>query len=138
MPLGQCPKCQAQFQASDDLGGIRTCPDCRFQIRVPELRQEQSAIPLPPMITCECGKCGLKFQVVEERAGTTCPCAECNQPVDVSAALKRSNRFGTVTTWMIVAAIVAIFVLSQISIVGSNPNTTFGTVGVPFDPPPGR
>jgi uncharacterized paraquat-inducible protein A len=127
MPTCQCPACQAQFQAAADRGALTACPKCQFKVRVPELSQEPSAAPMPGMVTCECNNCRLKFQVPETKTGTTQRCPECNALVEVVAQPRRAMR-----TWVLVAIVVLMILLimmTQISILGPNANSAFGTVG---------
>src|SRR5262249_20230008 len=101
MPTCQCPSCQAQFQAAVDRGTFTACPECQFKVRVPELKEESSAAPVSGMITCECSKCRLKFQVPAEKAGRMQRCPECNQPVCVllqSTVIVTKQAEGTTVT----------------------------------------
>jgi uncharacterized paraquat-inducible protein A len=126
MPICQCPACQARFQAAADRGAFTACPECQFKLTVPELA-EHSPVAVPGMITCECNNCRLKFQVPETKTGTTQRCPECNALVEVVAQPRRAMR-----TWVLVAIMVLMILLimmTQISILGPNANSAFGTVG---------
>src|SRR5262245_49195028 len=82
MSVCKCPACQSQFQAPDDrLATHLTCPDCRFQVSVPELKLDQPAVVASDMITCECTACHIKFQVPQAKGGTLRRCPDCGQPV---------------------------------------------------------
>src|SRR5947207_3033065 len=102
MNICKCPACQAQFQAPDDrLAGHALCPECHIQVRVPNIKQEQSPTTASDMLTCQCGACGMKFQVSESCEGSVRQCPDCSQPVHIVERKQRSVGF-----WLIVVAIV--------------------------------
>jgi uncharacterized paraquat-inducible protein A len=82
------------------------------------------------MVTCECGRCRLKFQVREEKAGTTQACPECGQPVEVGGTPKRKMPTWITVTLVILIVLVAIS-WSNLKMVGSK-STVFGSVGPPY------
>ena len=138
MPNCQCPACQARFQAASDGGACASCPECRFQVRVPELAGGSAAVPVKGMITCECGRCLLKFQVAEERAGTTQRCPECDQPISVAWIPKnRAGRNWTAcSVWWVILAIVLTIAIADMAAVmrlKANANSAFGTIGNSID-----
>jgi hypothetical protein len=127
MSVCKCPACQAQFQAPDDrLATTLTCPDCRFQIRLPQLKQGAGA-SAPDMITCECPACRIKFQVHQSLAGTTRRCPDCNQPVPVVGPRKGSLGVGV---WVIASFILILaWVVFQDSVFLKPAPTTWGGIG---------
>jgi hypothetical protein len=127
MHICKCPACQAQFQAPEDrVSAVLTCPDCRFLINIPNLKQVGPAAAAPDLITCECPACRIKFQVSRSLMGTDRECPECKYPVYVPAIKRRSGDW-----WLAVIAItmiVAYVLFCSISTIGSNANSAFGTV----------
>jgi hypothetical protein len=127
MTTCQCPACQAQFQAAEDRpGGSRLCPDCRIQVRVPDLSLGPSSAEAG-MITCECSRCRLKFQAAQWRMGSIQPCPDCNYPVQVGDTPRRSI---TTTVWITMAIISLGLVALGYAVLGKNANSAFGTVHV--------
>jgi hypothetical protein len=92
------------------------------------------------MITCECGRCRLKFQVPEKKAGTTQRCPECDQPVQVGDGRKTPGpSLGSLGWLAVVVVVFAVFYLCSggLSILGPNANSAFGTVGASIGAVPG-
>src|SRR5262249_5709923 len=128
MPTCTCPACQAQFQAAADRGAFASCPECRFRVRVPELAEQSPAAPVPGMITCECGRCRMKFQVMEEKAGTTQRCPECAQAVRVFDA-RPYDLIRRASNWALVAVVLLILGLVLSEILDYAGRSALGTVG---------
>src|SRR5262249_35559515 len=126
----QCPKCWNRFQAPEqNTTSAIPCPECRFQVEIPRLDMPASSASPRPGIVVECPWCRMKFPVTEKQVGTTLRCPDCSKPVRIPSGHEKGSRVSQ-AAWIALGILVLLLVgLSQVSILGSNANSAFNTVG---------
>ena len=119
-PSEQIRASEDRLQPTTGTDGLPLPPS----LPIPQLQGEGTA---PGLLTCECGKCALKFQVQAEALGTTRPCPECGQPVAVLKPAK--SIWPRWYEWAIMALLALITLYESQRQLGQSTSSSFRIVG---------